>query len=88
MAADSPAEKLLIKLLVRNKLITLSQVERVLKKTLGRSEKKLHEELVDRKFVDPNKMEKVVDAVHKKNYVFPLLSEGAVTTMEEIRKQE
>lgn len=73
MAADSAADKMLINLLLRNKLITKSQVQRVLKKTIGRSDKKLHEELVDRHFVDPKVMAKVVAAVDKKGHVFPLL---------------
>jgi transcriptional regulator CtsR len=73
MAADSDAEKMLIKLLLHNKLITKSQVERILKKTVTRSDKKLHEEMVERKFVDPAKMKKVVAAVEGKGLVFPLL---------------
>lgn len=75
MAAESPAEKMLIKLLMHNKLITKSQIQRVLKQTVGKSNKKLHEELVDRHFVDPKVMPKVLAAVDKKGYIFPLLCE-------------
>jgi hypothetical protein len=73
MAADSPAEKMLIKLLIHNKLVTKSQILRILKNTVGQSEKKLPEELVDRHFVDPKVMPKVLAAVDKKGYTFPLL---------------
>jgi hypothetical protein len=73
MAAESSAEKMLIKLLIHNKLLTKSQIERILKKTVGQSDKKLYEELVDRHFVDPKVMLKVLSAVEKKGHVFPLL---------------
>jgi hypothetical protein len=78
MAANSEAEKMLIKLLMHNNLTTKSQVQRVLKKTVGKSEKKLFEELVDRHFVDPKVMPKVVAAVHQKGYVFPLLCDQSI----------
>jgi hypothetical protein len=73
MAAESSAEKMLIKLLIHNKLLTKSQIERILKKTVGQSDKKLYQELVDRHFVDPKVMLKVLSAVEKKGHVFPLL---------------
>ena len=73
MAANSEAEKMMLKLLIHNKLITKTQVQRVLKLTIGRSNKKLPEELVDRYFVDPAVMKKVTAAVDAKGLVFPLL---------------
>jgi|SaaInlStandDraft_1057018.scaffolds.fasta_scaffold138762_1 hypothetical protein len=72
---DSPAEKMLIKLLLHNKLITESQLERVLEKSVGKVARTLHEELAVRHFVERKVMEKVVMAVEKKNLSFPLLSE-------------
>ena len=78
MPVDSPAEKMLIKLLIQNKLVTKSQVTRVVKKTVGKSEKTLHEELVDLHFVDPKVMPKVLQAIKKKGYHFPLLSEQSL----------
>lgn len=73
MAAESSAEKMLIKLLIHNKLMTKSQVQRVLKKTVGQSDKKLYEEIVDRHFVDPKVMPKVLSVIEKKGHIFPLL---------------
>lgn len=64
---------MLIKLLMHNKLITKPQIERVIKKTAGRSDLKLHEELVQKRFVDPKKMTKIVAAIEQKGLVFPLL---------------
>ena len=78
MAADSDAEKMLIKLLIHNGLVTKTQIERLLKKTVGKSEKKIFEELVDRHFVDPKVMPKVVAAVQQKGYVFPLLCDQSL----------
>jgi hypothetical protein len=73
LAIDSEAEKMMIKLLIHNKLITKSQIERILKKTVGRSKQKLHEELVQKRFVDPKKMTKIVTAIEEKGLIFPLL---------------
>lgn len=75
MPVDSPAEKMLIKLLIQNKLMTKPQVTRVVKKTVSVSEKTLHEEIVDLHFVDPAIMPKILSAIKKKGYHFPLLSE-------------
>ena len=66
---------MLIKLLLHNKLITESQLERVLEKSVGKVARTLHEELSVRHFVERKVMEKVVMAVEKKNLSFPLLSE-------------
>lgn len=75
MAADSPAEKMLIKLLLHNKLATEPQINRVIQSSAGKVERTLHEELIERHFVDPAVMKKVVSAVEKKKLSFPLLSE-------------
>jgi hypothetical protein len=73
MAAESPAEKMLLKLLLHNKLITMSQVQRILTLSVGRSDKTLHEEILDRHFVDPKVMNKVLHAINEKGLSFPLL---------------
>ena len=85
MAADSPAEKMLIKLLVHNKLMTMSQILRVVASSAGKSEKKLPEEIVERKFVDPAVMKKVVLAVRKKGHLFPLLCDQVTSNISEIK---
>ena len=64
---------MLLKLLLHNKLITMSQVQRILKSSVGRSDKTLHEEIMDRHFVDPKVMNKVVLAINEKKLAFPLL---------------
>jgi hypothetical protein len=73
VAAESPAEKMLLKLLLQNKLITMSQVQRILKSSVGTSDKTLHEEILDRHFVDPKVMNKVLHAINEKGLSFPLL---------------
>ena len=78
LPVDSPAEKILIKLLIQNKLVTKSQITRIARKTVGKSEKTLHEELVDLNFVDPKVMPKVLNVIKKKGFHFPLLSEQSL----------
>jgi len=78
MPVDSPAEKMLIKLLIQNKLITKNQLTRVVKKTVAKSDKTLHEELVDLHFVDPKVMPKILAAIKSKGFHFPLLSEQSL----------
>lgn len=73
VAAESPAEKMLLKLLLHNKLITKSQIHRILEHTVGRSDKTLHEEILERHFVDPKVMNKVLHAINEKGLSFPLL---------------
>ncbi|MBF0197823.1 MAG: hypothetical protein HQL32_08930 [Planctomycetes bacterium] len=84
MAADSPAEKMLINLLIRNKLMTKSQLTRVIKKSVGQSEFKLHEEILQRRFVDPKVMNKIVAAIDKKGHVFPLLCDQSAKNIENV----
>lgn len=78
MPVDSPAEKMLIKLLIQNKLVTKNQITRIVRKTVGQSDKTLHEELIERHFIDPEVMPKVLAAIKKKGYHFPLLSEQSL----------
>lgn len=75
MAADSLAEKMLMKLLLQNRMITKSQLKRIIEKHAGVTEKTLHEVIVENKFVDPAKMKKILDVIEKKKVNFPLLKE-------------
>lgn len=75
MAADSPAEKMLIKLLLQNKLITKSQLKRTIDKSVkSEVEQTLPDVLLEKEFVDPKVINKILPVIQKKKVQFPLLS--------------
>jgi len=84
MPAESQAEKMLMKLLLHNRLITKNQLKRIIDKSVGLSNKTLHEEIVDKRFVDPVMMKKIVSAILSKGLIFPILNEDLNTKTEEL----
>lgn len=71
---DMPADLMLVKLLIKNKLMTNSQVKRAI--AARKPEKTLWQDILDRRFVHPDHMKKVVAAIQKKGYKFYNLVDG------------
>ena len=88
MPADSLAEKMLMKLLLQNNLITKSQLKRVVDANSGVTDRTLPEILMDKRFVDPEKMKKILDVIEKKNVLFPLMNSHTANKSNRVKPVE
>ena len=85
MPADSLAEKMLMKLLLQNNLVTKTQLKRVVSTNSGLSDKTLPDILLEKRLVDPEKMNKILDVIEKKNVLFPLMNSHATSKSHRIK---